>query len=155
MPRLHHDSRATGAAQIVLLVLGILFTLSGAGLLVEGMIVASASSSLGGMFGSIGSTEEATGGVLLVIGILMIGASVATWNGKKRRHASRSRRGISTVHSVILGFGLTVIAVGVLLLVVAGGFYSPAPVVLLLLGLVLTFLGTAETFIETEDRRRR
>ena len=61
---------------IVLLVLGILFTLSGVGALAEGMVLASASSSLGGMLGNVGMTEEAMGAVLLVIGILMIIAGV-------------------------------------------------------------------------------
>ncbi len=154
MPALHHDSRGAGAVQVVLLVLGILFTLSGVGALAEGIVVSSASSQLGGFLGNLGTTEEAMGAVLLVIGITMIGAAVATWNGKKRKRVSRSKRAISTAHGVILAFGLTVLAIGVLLLVVAGGFYSPAPIVLLVLGAILTFLGVAETFIEAEGRRR-
>ena len=61
---------------IVLLVLGILFTLSGVGALAEGMVVSSASAQFGGMLGNLGATEEAMGAVLLVIGILMIIAGV-------------------------------------------------------------------------------
>ncbi len=155
MPDIHHDSKGTGALQVVLLVLGILFALSGIGLLAEGVMVTAASSSLGGLLGNLGATEEATGAFLLLAGILMIAGAVATWNGKKRRRVSRSKRGISTAHGVVLAFGLAVLAIGVLLLVVAGGFYSPAPLVLLVLGAVLTFLGVAETFIEAEGRHRK
>ncbi len=155
MPLLHHNARGAGAVQTVLLVLGILFSLGGIAAIAEGLFVASASSSLGGMFGSLAATEEETGAVFLALGILMIGVAVATWGGKKRHRVTRSKRAISTAHSVILGFGLTVLAIGVLLIVVAGGFYSPAPMVLLVLGAILTFLGTAETFIETEGRHRK
>ena len=59
---------------IVLLVLGILFTLGGVGAIAEGIAVSSASSSLGGMLGNLGATEEALGAFLLLLGIVMIAA---------------------------------------------------------------------------------
>ena len=60
---------------IVLLVLGILFVLGGVGALAEGIAVSSASSGLGGLLGNLAATEEAVGGVLLFLGVVMIAAS--------------------------------------------------------------------------------
>ena len=154
MRSIHHDSRGAGALQVVLLVLGILFTLSGIGLIAEGVILASTNPITGGIFGNLATSEETMGAVMLVFGFAMIGGAAATWSGRKRHRPSHSKRAISTAHGVILAFGLAVLAIGVLLLVVAGGFYSPAPLVLLVLGAILTFLGVAETFIEAEGRRR-
>ncbi len=66
---------------IVLLVLGIIFTLGGVGALVEGLMVASASSALGGALGNIGATEETLGAVLVGIGTVMIAAG--TWTRRR------------------------------------------------------------------------
>ncbi len=154
MPRLHHDTRGAGAAQVVLLALGAIFAVGGIWAFTQALACQSLLSGTG--LGSACSSEEVGSLLVTGLGIVLVLAALVTWNGKKRsRRMRRSKAAISTAHSVILGFGLTVLAIGVLLIVVAGGFYSPTPIVLLVLGAVLTFLGVAETFIETEGRHRK
>ena len=84
---MHRNERGAGAVQVVLLVLGILFVMAGIGLVAEGMIVSAAlsGSGLGGTFASLGGTYEAAGAVLLILGLVQIGAAVATWDRRRKK----------------------------------------------------------------------
>jgi len=74
---------------------------------------------------------------------------------RSRWRGGANELAISTGHAVVLGLGVVILALGAYMLVSA--YYTVVPTFgALIVGLILIFLGLAETIIEGEsDRRRR
>ena len=71
-----------------------------------------------------------------------------------RRALRRSRMGMSAAHAAVLIMGLLVLAAGLYLLVANGSIFTGPAIALPIIGLILVFLGLAETFV-SEGRPRR
>lgn len=96
--------------------------------------------------------------VLAVLGLLLqlgVAPGDDAAFGVRSRQRLRAGRGTSAGHWVALILGVVVVIFGVFYLIVAGGFYNPAPLVLLIAGVVLVIVGLAETLFETESGRAR
>ena len=74
--------------------------------------------------------------------------------GRGRRALRRSRMGMSAAHAAVLITGLLVVAAGLYLLVANGSIFTGPSIALPIIGLILVFLGLAETFV-SEGRPRR
>jgi hypothetical protein len=73
---------------------------------------------------------------------------------RRRRSLHRSRRGMSAAHAAVLIMGLLVLAAGLYLLVANGSIFSGPAIALPIIGLILVFLGLAETFVSDSRARR-
>ena len=75
--------------------------------------------------------------------------------GRSRRRAlRRSRMGMSAAHAAVLIMGLLVLAAGLYLLVANGSIFTGPAIALPIIGLILVFLGLAETFVSDSRARR-
>ena len=72
----------------------------------------------------------------------------------RRRALHRSRLGMSAAHAAVLIMGLLVLAAGLYLLVADGSIFAGPAIALPIIGLILVFLGLAETFVSDSRARR-
>lgn len=91
---------------------------------------------------------------LIRVGMALLWASLlAAVATRDRRAFRRNVRAISAGHAVVLGLGIVVILFGIYLILTA--YYSWAPgIATLFVGLILVFLGLAETLVEAESDKR-
>ncbi|HEV2165504.1 MAG TPA: hypothetical protein VGS23_00775 [Thermoplasmata archaeon] len=88
--------------------------------------------------------------VLLYLGFAAIVRELmAGTRGIRRSHVGRS-----WAHTTVFILGLAVLLFGIVYLIIAGGFYTPTPLILLLLGLGLIVLGLLEVGVEEERGAR-
>jgi type IV secretory pathway VirB6-like protein len=71
------------------------------------------------------------------------------------RKLSADRFGRSVAHNLSVGLGFLVVIFGVFYLIVAGGYYTPTGLVLMVVGVVLVLIGLAEVGVEEGRRRSR
>ena len=74
--------------------------------------------------------------------------------GRGLRALHRSRMGMSAAHAAVLIMGLLVLAAGLYLLVANGSIFAGPAIALPIIGLILVFLGLAETFVSDSRPRR-
>ncbi|HEV2165421.1 MAG TPA: hypothetical protein VGS23_00355 [Thermoplasmata archaeon] len=88
--------------------------------------------------------------VLLYLGFAAIVRELMTGT----RSIRRSHDGRNWAHTTVFILGLAVLLFGIVYLIIAGGFYTPTPLILLALGLGLIVLGLLEVGVEEERGAR-